>query len=146
MVTLAQDHFDQHKDYIEKDENGNVIGMWADYWKDNLTPTDYDPTTTIRSEIVFSGVSPTLKINGSSKKFTVKFYDDETEIDPLDGQWQFFIDDADASSLLEIKNVSDYSVNVKFTENDLTYISKVLTINYIASNGVTSSVDVEIRR
>jgi hypothetical protein len=146
MVTLAQDHFSQEKDYIEKDENGNVIGMWADYWTNNIEPIDYSSTINIRSEVVYSGVSPTLKINGASKKFTVKFFNDETEIDPLDGQWQYAINGADASALLEIKNVSDFQVSIKFIEDDLTYIGKVLNVKYIASNGISSSVDVEIRR
>ena len=35
-ITLAQDIFDQHTDYIEKDKNGDIIGMWANYYKSNI--------------------------------------------------------------------------------------------------------------
>ena len=37
-VTLYQDKFDSHKDFIERDENGNIIGMWANYYSSNLEP------------------------------------------------------------------------------------------------------------
>ena len=35
-VTLAQDTFNQHTDYIEKDDEGNIIGAWADYWTSSI--------------------------------------------------------------------------------------------------------------
>lgn len=146
MVTLAQDQFSQEKDYIEKDENGNVIGMWADYWTNNIEPIDYSSTINIHSEITYSGVSPTLKINGASKKFTVKFFKEDEEIDPIGGQWQYLMDGADASYLVEVHQISDFQVGVKFVDGDLTFIGKILTVKYIASNGISSSVDVEIRR
>ena len=31
-LTLYQNFWDEHKDYIEKDEEGHVIGMYADYY------------------------------------------------------------------------------------------------------------------
>ena len=36
-ITLYQDFFNQYRDYIEKDETGKIIGMWADYY-DNDNP------------------------------------------------------------------------------------------------------------
>jgi hypothetical protein len=31
-LTFAQDRWDQHKDYVERDDNGNVVGMYADFY------------------------------------------------------------------------------------------------------------------
>lgn len=38
--TIKQDNFNQHTDYVEKDANGNIIGMWADYYLDSISPKD----------------------------------------------------------------------------------------------------------
>ena len=60
-VTLAQDKVNQHLDYIELDENGNIIGKWADYFETNVAPTsDEDDTSlliTTTSKITASGIA-----------------------------------------------------------------------------------------
>lgn len=40
LFTFAQDIFDQHHDYIERDEDGKLIGMWANYYSDKNLPTN----------------------------------------------------------------------------------------------------------
>ena len=42
-VTLTQDTFNQHTDYIEHDEFGDIIGMWADYYRSSIEPTPITP-------------------------------------------------------------------------------------------------------
>ena len=41
-LTLYQCEDNQHKDYIERDKDGKVIGMWADYfeYKDEIVDLD----------------------------------------------------------------------------------------------------------
>jgi hypothetical protein len=39
-ATLAQDKYDEHKDFIEIDDYGNVIGMWADYYDGSVAPRE----------------------------------------------------------------------------------------------------------
>ena len=39
-VTLTQDTYNQHTDYIEHDENGNIIGMWANWFSSVIEPEE----------------------------------------------------------------------------------------------------------
>ena len=60
-VTLAQDIFDQHNDYIEKDSIGNIIGMWANYFNSNINPTPIDQDTPFPSSSITSTITVTGK-------------------------------------------------------------------------------------
>lgn len=145
-ITLAQDHFDQHKDYIEYEDESDpstIIGMWADYWIDNILPNDPNdiPSPTIHSFIAYSGVKPELKVNGSYKKFTVTFYDDEenkNKIPLIPGKWEFKIGNNDASDLIDYKdstqdpNLSSNQIKVKFIGTD-EWINNNLDIWYITN-------------
>lgn len=76
QLTFSQSEFDKHNDYIEKDSNGNIIGMWADYYTSEIKPSDpeipeFKPS--IRCEIMTSTKS--LKVGGSYKLLTAKIYD-----------------------------------------------------------------------
>ena len=79
-ITFAQDIYDQHSDYIEKDLDGNTIGMWANYYKSKVAPTPIIPRDTTVSpascKITCSGKRQ-LKVGGSPKTLTVTFYDEE---------------------------------------------------------------------
>lgn len=159
-VTLAQDTFDQHNDYIERDDDGNVIGKWANYYNDNVEPTpiefdseddimpppDDDSSSTVTeftSSISCTGKSQ-FKVGGSAKTFTVTFKDmngDEVE-QPIDG-WSFYIgDDLVPEELLTLTRISDVKIKVKFLGDD-SYIGKILTVK-CASGEVISTMDVEI--
>ena len=143
-ITLAQDYFDQHRDYIEYEDETNpstIIGMWADYWKENIIPNDLDtiPSPIIHSIITYSGVKPEVKVNGSFKKFTVTFYDDEeneNEIPLINGKWEFKLGNDDASSLVEVEDktidptLSDNQIKVKFIGSD-EWINKNLDVWYV---------------
>ena len=142
LVTLYQDIFDQNKDYIELDEYGNVVGMWADYYLQPINP-DPEDVSTIYSVITYSSKAQ-LKIGGSYKKFTVTFYDNEEEVGFEAGAWSYTIDGEDASSLIsEIAGESDNQIKVKFI-GDESYLDKQLVITYTSDSGVTSSVTVDI--
>ena len=145
-VTLAQDTFDQHNDYIERDEDGNVIGMWANYFNSSVEPTpipdDTQPSGNY-SRITCSG-KPIFKIGGSAKTFTVTFYNHENqEITDHDvGSWAWYIDDSPLPNTLVDYIINGNSIKIKFLGDD-TYIGKVLTI-INTSDILTSSIDVEI--
>ncbi len=152
-VTLTQDTYDQHTDYIEKDEDGNIIGMWANYFKSNVEPTPVeiqDDTvphySSITSKITCSG-KPQFKIGGSAKTFTVTYYDSNNEelYDHSVGNWSLTIDnELVASDVVSIEEVADSSnkIKIKFLGDD-SYIGKVLTITN-TSDDVVSSLEVEI--
>ena len=146
-VTLTQDSFNQHSDYIERDEEGNIVGMWADFRSSNIepisVPIDDVPPSSITSKITCSG-KPQFKIGGSAKTFTVTFYDDESQVitDHDVGSWAWSIDGtAVPNELFEI-TLDGYKVKLKFLGDD-SYIGKILTVTN-TSGDIISSLDVEI--
>ena len=146
-VTMTQDIFDQHTDFIEKDENGNIIGMCANYFKSNLepTPVDIDDTlpSSITSVITCSG-KPQFKIGGSAKTFTVTYYDENGQkmSDYTVGKWTFKIDDTSIPSELLVLTEMDNTIKVKFLGDD-SYIGKIFTV-INTSGDVVSSLNIEI--
>lgn len=144
-LTFAADTYNQHTDYVEKDESGNVIGMYADYYLSNIEPTSVenpDESSSITSSITCSGKQQ-LKIGGSAKALSVTFYDENGEIiDYQSGEWNYMIDDVDALDLLTITEVSDGKIKVKFDGDD-SYINKILHVTF-TSGDISSSLDLEI--
>lgn len=146
-LTFAQDRWDQHNDYIEKDEDGNIIGMWANYYSSNVEPTpaaeDEPLPSSITSKITCSG-KPQFKIGGSAKTFTVTYYDyDAQEIpDYAIGNWTFTIDGETVPNNLLTLTAENNKIKVKFLGDD-SYIGKVFTITN-TSGDVISSLNIEI--
>ena len=149
VVTMAQDVFDQHQDYIERDPDGNILGMWANYYKSNLEPVPVDQeestfSTAVTARIVCSGKLQ-LKVGGSAKTFTVAYYDVNGNVLPAFniGQWSFTINGERANDLITVTEQEDaHKIKVEFLGGD-DYIGKVLTVTN-NSNGIISSLDVEI--
>ena len=147
VFTMAQDQFNSHTDKAQYDENGNVVAWWADWDKSNIEPSEgivndqSTDTPTLSSSITCSG-KPQIKIGGSAKTLTVTFYDDGVATDYQSGEWSYSVDDADATGLLEITDVGDGKVRVKFT-GDSTYINKILKVTF-TSGEISSSLDLEI--
>lgn len=149
LVTLAQDKFNAHTDYIEYEDEkdpSSIIGMWADYYStDGMPPSDETPAAeNIHSVITFVGKA-NIKVQGSYKKFTVIFYDGETPIDHKLGQWTFTIDGVDASSLIQTDTtgVEQNQIKVKFIGSE-DYMGKTLKVSYSSTTGIISSVDILI--
>ena len=149
-VTLAQDIFDQHNDYIEKDSIGNIIGMWANYFNSNIDPTPIDqdtplPSSSITSTITVTG-KPQFRIGGSAKTFTITFKNEEGEPIPDHdpGAWSFYIgNQLLPNNLFDLTLLDDGArIKVKFLGDD-SYIGKILTIKNI-SEEITASLDIEI--
>ena len=143
-VTLAQDTFDQHNDYIEKDDDGNIIGMWADYHRNSVAPTPIIPDSAdVSAKITCSG-KPQFRIGGSPKTFTITYYDSENQeiTDHAVGSWSLLIDGVTVPDTVVDLTITDNKVKVKFIGDD-SYIGIILTIQNI-SEDVTASLDVEI--
>ena len=141
-ITLAQDKFDEHRDYIELDESGDVVGKWAGYYDSQIIPEPYSPES-VSAEIQYAGVAPQLKVGGSYKKFTAIF---DTDADYTHGTWSYEIDGQDASSLvttLSVVSDDDSQIKIKFIGDD-SYIGKILIITYTTNNGLTVSLEVAI--
>ena len=139
ILTLYQDFFDQNKDYIEKDSNGNIIGLWADYYDSNIEPTDPDtpsPTpSTIYGKITAS--TSTIKVGGSYKTLTLKLYDaDNNEVtdnySSATFDWSCYIkgnETDDLSDKVTWLNGNLFNqAKIKFAD-DRSYLNKVLIIH-----------------
>ena len=140
MVTMAQDHYDQHKDFIEYDAAGNFVGAWADYYGTTIPKEDpVQPTASL--QIVFTGKSPVIKIGGSYKRFSAAFIKQTDAPVPV-GQWMFELDGEDAANLVST-TVEDSAIKVKFVGGE-EYLGKNLIIKYVVENGGDVSLPVEI--
>lgn len=142
-LTFKQDKFNQLTDVIEyenPDDPTSIVGMWADL-KNVPDPQD-TPSVPVeyRTEITYSGIDPSIKIGGSYKKLTVKFYDSDEEIAYQEGEWAFMVDDTDVSDLITVKtheddsNLEENQIKISF-KGDSSYIGKVLTITYTTLDG-----------
>ena len=121
--------------------------MWADYYKDGVKPVepDEDIPENVYSVITYSGnKKPELKVGGSYKTFTVKFYNDEGEIEPQHGTWEYMIGNHTADNLLDIVRIDDFSVKIKLLQDAEDYIESNLVISFTSIDGIKSSVTMNI--
>ena len=149
--TFAQDLWNAHTDFIEKDEDGNVIGMWCDYFDNGeVIPTPpLEPISNIYSVISYSGLKPDMRIGGSYKKFTVTFYDDGEVIEHKEGAWTFRIDGVNVSDMI---TTLDNSQSTDVAENQIKakiaasadYIGKTLVVGYESSDGIKSEIEINL--
>lgn len=134
LYTLKQDVYDSAHDFIERDEDGNVVGYWANYFIEpnlpSITPTNPDLIDYgDYAEITYAGTEPHIKIGGSYKKVTVTYYNsNEILKNQTPGDWSYWIDDTDATELVKVlETESPNSIKLKFL-GDEEYLGKALTI------------------
>lgn len=122
LVTLAQDIFDSHRDYIERDEFGKIIGMWADYYpmdQYSVEAEEQIPHSSLPDyhiKLVFGGVKPALKVRGNYKKITATFLDKyENVVENVDvDRWKIELDGT------EITTSSDETISFVTSDDDVT--------------------------
>lgn len=159
ILTFSQSRWNEHTDAFEYehedgkddfspfyDSSRKVIGMYADYFKSEITPVEpqKEPTQNIHGEITYSG-QPQIKVGGSYKKFTLQFYKDNELLSMMpDNNWEYLIDGVDCSNLFLVIP-EDNTIKVKFNNaiGDESYIGSVLTLRNITNN-ITTSIDIEI--
>ena len=148
--TFKQDLFDEHNDFIERDQDGNLIACWCDYFKSNVPIEEPDqPEPDIYSEVTYSGNSVKMTIKGNFKKFTVTFYNADGEIPLRSGEWKFTINDEDVTDMLEIKTSNDdislspNQIKAKFIGDD-SYIGENLVVGYESDDHIKSSVTMNL--
>ena len=134
-LTLYQDFFDQHRDYIEKDENGNIIGMWASYFDSEIVPTDPSIPTTPPSSITakISASTSTIKVGGSYKNLTVNLFNDSneditTKYADATISWSCSIDNEDWTDKVTWRDSTEFNQKKLKFPNDAAVIGKILTV------------------
>lgn len=133
-LTLYQKPFNSNTDYIEKDENGIITGLWANYFG-GTAPTDPSIPTTPPSSITarISASTSTIKVGGSYKNLTVNLFNDSneditTEYADATFTWTCSIDNEDWTDKVTWRAGTEYNQKkVKFP-NDTSVIGKILSI------------------
>lgn len=134
-LTLYQKPFNSNTDYIEKDENGIITGLWANYF-DGTAPTDPSIPTTPPSSITarISASTSTIKVGGSYKNLTVNLFNDSNEditteyADDAAFTWTCSIDNEDWTDKVTWRSGIKYNQKkVKFP-NDTSTIGKILSV------------------
>lgn len=147
MLTFAQDLYDEHKDFIERDTSGKIIGKWADYFTDGVEPTPSEKPITITKYVKMSykGVQNfQLKVGGSARTFTVQYYSSNDEpIDYDNGVWSVTIDGKNADKLISITPVKDGEVKVKVIGDD-SLIGKKCIVTFKSMTGPKDSINMNI--
>lgn len=134
-LTIYQTVWSDNRDYIEKDENGKIVGMWASYFDSEIVPTDPDTPSPTPSSITvkISASTSIIKVGGSYKTLTVNLYNDSneditTEYSDADFVWTCSIDNEDWTDKVTWRNGTEFNqMKVKFP-NDSSVIGKILTI------------------
>lgn len=133
-LTLYQKPFNSNTDYIEKDENGIITGLWANYFG-GTAPTDPDTPTTPPSSITarISASTSTIKVGGSYKNLTVNLFNDSneditTEYADATFTWTCSIDNEGWTDKVTWRAGTEYNQKkVKFP-NDASTIGKILSV------------------
>ena len=134
-LTLYQDFFDQHRDYIEKDFDGNITGLWADYFDSEITPTDPSNSTTPPSSITakISASTSTIKVGGSYKNLTANLFNDSneditTEYADAKFTWTCSIDNKDWTDKVTWRDGTEFNQKKLRFPNDTSTIGKILSV------------------
>ncbi len=130
-LTLYQDRFNEHTDYVNL-ETGE---MYANYFDSEIAPTDPDTPTTPPSSITarISASTSTIKVGGSYKNLTVNLFNDSneditTEYADATFIWTCSIDNEDWTDKVTWRAGTEYNQKkVKFP-NDTSVIGKILSI------------------
>ena len=134
IFTCAQDKYNPNADYL--DEDGY---WWADYFDATTGQIAVQKETESINNVygVINCVgSQNIKVHGSYKKFSISYFNGDKPIEPVSGNWHFFIDGIDAFSLVQIKTdgLQPNEIKIKFLgESD--YIGKELNVRYVPTIG-----------
>lgn len=133
-LTLYQKPFNSNTDYIEKDDNGIITGLWANYFG-GTAPTDPDTPSPTPSSITvkISASTSTIKVGGSYKSLTANLFNDSneditTEYSDAELTWTCSIDDENWTDKVTWRNGSEFNMmKVKFPR-DTSIIGKILAV------------------
>ena len=133
-LTIYQNFWNEHTDFIERDSDGNIIGMYANYFDSEILPED---TTHLIEDIPFKSTkieasSSFIKIGGSYKLLTAKLFSENNE-DISDSykeasfKWSCFVEEIDLSDKVIWLPQPENKMKIKFP-NDKTFMGKILKI------------------
>lgn len=143
-LTLYQKPFNSNTDYIEKNDNGIITGLWANYFG-GITPTDPDTSYPLTSSITatISASTSTIKVGGSYKTLTINVFDNSneditTKYTNAEFIWTCNIGDEDWTEKVTWRNGTEFNQRkVKFP-NDVSMIGKIINVQCTIRTGNTA--------
>ena len=145
-LTYKQTVFDDHTDYVDW-ETGD---MYADYYVNDISPISDKSTNTITANI--TALNNHLKLGGSYKLLTVKFFDEELEVTSAfvdsisQDNWKCSIDDVEytESELITwLPQSENNKIKIKIGK-DLSLLSKILKVQCIVDK-VVGEIELELK-
>lgn len=150
-IVCEQTAFNPNTDYIEKDENGNIVGMWADYYFNNIKPADpILPTENAVCKITAS--TNTLKVGGSYRLLTATFLNSSggditgEYLDKMNiSCWKCFVGEQDfTNSKLVIWSEQENKNTIKIKiANNRDYLGTIAKIKCIVGD-ISGELEMEI--
>lgn len=139
-LTIYQNFWNDHTDYIERDEEGNIIGMYANYFDSEILPED---TTSLSQDEPYKSAkivatSDNIKVGGSYKLLAAKIFDDNSEdisdqFSNYDFTWYCSISDVDMTNEVTwLEQPIFNKIKIKFP-NKKEYLGKVLDVKCTVS-------------
>lgn len=137
-LTFYQNYWNEHTDYIEKDSNGNIVGMWADYFSSEITPTNPStpiPTPSSITARILASTS-TIKVGGSYKNLTVNLFNDSneditTEYSDATISWTCSTDDEDWTDKVTWRDGTEFNQKKLKFPSDSSVLNKILSIKCV---------------
>ena len=130
-LTLYQDRFNEHTDYVNL-ETGE---MYANYFDSEIAPTDSSTPTTPPSSITarISASTSTIKVGGSYKNLTVNLFNDSneditTEYADATFTWTCSIDNEGWTDKVTWRAGTEYNQKKAKFPNDTSTIGKILSV------------------
>ena len=137
-LTFYQNYWDSHRDYIEKDKNGNIIGMWADYYDSSIEPTDPDTPSTTPSSITakISASTSSIKVGGSFRTLTTNLFNESNEDITSEYEnslftWTCSIDGEDWTDIVTWRSGTKFNQTKLSFPLDKTQLGKILYVKCV---------------
>lgn len=128
-LTLGQDKFDPHKDYIPQAKE-TVYEMYADYYTSSIIPESFIDNSVVTDDLTFEikySSKPEVKVNGGYKNLDVVVKSNSEQLSFTNNNWTFTINDTDVTNLVScVQRGNDFSsIKIKFL-GDESYLRKIL--------------------
>ena len=148
-ITIYQTQWNDKKDFIEKDEYGNISCMWADYYEYSVAPKENhknsSPSVLPEHSATISTSTPFIKVGGGYKTFTFKSSNDSLGYENCTFEWGCNICNNSVDNIVtKIDGKKPNQKKIKIP-NDSSMLGKTLNVKCTMTNNDGSSEIGEIQ-
>ncbi len=146
-ITLYQKSFNNSTDYIEKDENGIIIGLWANYFS-GIEPTDPDTPSSTPSSIKakISASTSSIKVGGSFRTLTTNLFNESNEDITSKYEnslftWTCSINGEDWTDIVTWRSGTKFNQTKLSFPLDKTQLDKILSVKCVITKDEGDSIE-----